>query len=84
MKKSFGFSSDGLCLQDRDMLERAEGGESEPMILPPGSIRDLLDMTTSGSGSGLPLLVQRSIARQITLLETIGSYVHSNFTAYMR
>ncbi|XP_022690036.1 TGF-beta receptor type-1-like isoform X2 [Varroa jacobsoni] len=58
--------------KDRDMLERAEGGESEPMILPPGSIRDLLDMTTSGSGSGLPLLVQRSIARQITLLETIG------------
>ncbi|OQR73711.1 TGF-beta receptor type-1-like [Tropilaelaps mercedesae] len=58
--------------KDRDMMNSAEGGENEPMILPPGSIRDLLDMTTSGSGSGLPLLVQRSIARQITLLETIG------------
>ena len=26
----------------------------------------------SGSGSGLPLLVQRSIARQITLTEVVG------------
>ena len=32
----------------------------------------MIDMTTSGSGSGLPLLVQRSIARQIQLIETIG------------
>jgi hypothetical protein len=29
-------------------------------------------MTTSGSGSGLPLLVQRSIARQIQLMDIIG------------
>ncbi|XP_033226738.1 TGF-beta receptor type-1 isoform X2 [Belonocnema kinseyi] len=37
------------------------------------TIRDMLEMTTSGSGSvGLPLLVQRSIARQIQLVETIG------------
>ncbi|XP_076373579.1 TGF-beta receptor type-1-like isoform X5 [Tachypleus tridentatus] len=36
------------------------------------SIRDMMDMTTSGSGSGLPLLVQRSIARQIQLVEIIG------------
>ncbi|XP_044732406.1 TGF-beta receptor type-1 isoform X2 [Chrysoperla carnea] len=36
------------------------------------SIRDMIEMTTSGSGSGLPLLVQRSIARQIQLIETIG------------
>lgn len=27
---------------------------------------------SSGSGSGLPVLVQRSVARQVTLLETIG------------
>ncbi|XP_017797528.1 PREDICTED: TGF-beta receptor type-1 [Habropoda laboriosa] len=32
------------------------------------TIRDMLEMTTSG----LPLLVQRSIARQIQLVETIG------------
>lgn len=60
--------------KQRRMLDSVEGGESEPMILPPGNIRDFIDMTTSGSGSGLPLLVQRSIARQITLLETIGQY----------
>ena len=36
------------------------------------SLRDMIDMTTSGSGSGLPLLVQRSIARQVQLLEIIG------------
>lgn len=35
-------------------------------------IRDMIDMTTSGSGSGLPLLVQRSIARQIQLMDIIG------------
>ena len=32
----------------------------------------LLENTCSGSGSGLPLLVQRSIARQINLSEVIG------------
>ncbi|XP_013382711.1 TGF-beta receptor type-1 [Lingula anatina] len=45
-------------------------------MLPPGdqlSIKELLDdWTHSGSGSGLPLLVQRTIARQITLQEIIG------------
>ena len=35
-------------------------------------LRDIIDMTTSGSGSGLPLLVQRSIARQIQLMDIIG------------
>ncbi|XP_049520748.1 TGF-beta receptor type-1-like isoform X3 [Dermacentor silvarum] len=47
--------------------------ESEPILLPPGqTIKDMIEMTTSGSGSGLPLLVQRSIARQIQLVEVIG------------
>ncbi|GLH00172.1 Raf homolog serine/threonine-protein kinase Raf [Gryllus bimaculatus] len=36
------------------------------------SLRDMIEMTTSGSGSGLPLLVQRSIARQIQLVDIIG------------
>ncbi|XP_021943731.2 TGF-beta receptor type-1 isoform X3 [Folsomia candida] len=35
-------------------------------------LKDMIDMTTSGSGSGLPLLVQRSIARQVQLLEEVG------------
>ncbi|CAH2034939.1 unnamed protein product, partial [Iphiclides podalirius] len=36
------------------------------------TIRDMIELTTSGSGSGLPLLVQRSIARQIQLVDIIG------------
>ncbi|MBN3306231.1 ACV1C protein, partial [Amia calva] len=37
------------------------------------SLKDLIfDLTTSGSGSGLPLLVQRTIARTIILHEIIG------------
>ncbi|XP_053554292.1 activin receptor type-1C [Bombina bombina] len=37
------------------------------------SLRDLIyDMSTSGSGSGLPLLVQRTIARTIVVQEIVG------------
>ncbi|KAJ6216861.1 hypothetical protein RDWZM_008018 [Blomia tropicalis] len=43
---------------------------SRDPLIPGQSLKDLLDHTTSGSG--LPLLVQRSIARQIQLLEIIG------------
>ncbi|CAG7729158.1 unnamed protein product [Allacma fusca] len=35
-------------------------------------LKDMIEMTTSGSGSGLPLLVQRSIARQVQLIEEVG------------
>ncbi|XP_026678608.1 TGF-beta receptor type-1 [Diaphorina citri] len=55
------------------------GGEDaadQPILGPsPPSLNEMIrdnQMTTSGSGSGLPLLVQRSIARQIQLVETIG------------
>lgn len=42
-------------------------------ILNGNTLQDIIEMTTSGSGSaGLPLLVQRSIARQIQLVEVIG------------
>ncbi|XP_022241418.1 TGF-beta receptor type-1-like isoform X1 [Limulus polyphemus] len=42
----------------------------EPML--GTTIKDLIEMTTSGSGSGVPLLVQRSIARQIQLMDVVG------------
>lgn len=39
------------------------------------SSQDLLDHScTSGSGSGLPFLVQRTVARQITLNECVGEF----------
>lgn len=48
----------------------AEGSvASRDPLIPGQTLRDLIDTT---SGSGLPLLVQRSIARQIQLLEIIG------------
>ncbi|XP_052864579.1 TGF-beta receptor type-1 [Anopheles cruzii] len=48
-------------------------GASYPILNGHTTIQDLIEMTTSGSGSaGLPLLVQRSIARQIQLVEVIG------------
>uniref|UniRef100_A0A1A9UZD4 receptor protein serine/threonine kinase n=1 Tax=Glossina austeni TaxID=7395 RepID=A0A1A9UZD4_GLOAU len=42
-------------------------------ILNGNTLQDIIEMTSSGSGSaGLPLLVQRSIARQIQLCHVIG------------
>ena len=36
-----------------------------------GTLSDLIEQS-SGSGSGLPLLVQRTIAKQIQMVESIG------------
>ncbi|XP_035914613.1 TGF-beta receptor type-1 isoform X3 [Anopheles stephensi] len=48
-------------------------GASYPILNGHTTIQDFIELTTSGSGSaGLPLLVQRSIARQIQLVEVIG------------
>lgn len=39
----------------------------------PPCLQDLLDHSrTSGSGSGLPFLVQRTVAKQISLVECVG------------
>ncbi|MBN3288698.1 TGFR1 protein, partial [Polyodon spathula] len=44
-----------------------------PFITQGTTLKNLIyDLTTSGSGSGLPLLVQRTIARTIVLQESIG------------
>lgn len=58
-------ANSGRCLLD-------DSSACDP-ILHGRTIQDIIDLTTSGSGSaGLPLLVQRSIARQVQLVETIG------------
>jgi len=36
------------------------------------SLQDILHMSSTGSGSGLPILLQRTIARQIQLKEIVG------------
>ncbi|XP_059812121.1 activin receptor type-1-like [Hypanus sabinus] len=52
-------------LNQTEMLKIAELGDN--------TIGELFDHScTSGSGSGLPFLVQRTVARQITLIECVG------------
>ncbi|XP_014019672.2 activin receptor type-1C isoform X2 [Salmo salar] len=47
--------------------------DDQSLMSPDKCLKDLIyDMSTSGSGYGLPLLVQRTIARTIVLQETIG------------
>uniref|UniRef100_A0AAZ3Q7N6 receptor protein serine/threonine kinase n=1 Tax=Oncorhynchus tshawytscha TaxID=74940 RepID=A0AAZ3Q7N6_ONCTS len=50
------------------------GLEQDESYIPPGeSLRDLIEQSqSSGSGSGLPLLVQRTIAKQIQMVKQIG------------
>ncbi|TNN80622.1 Bone morphogenetic protein receptor type-1B [Liparis tanakae] len=50
------------------------GLEQDETYIPPGeSLRDLIEQSqSSGSGSGLPLLVQRTIAKQIQMDKQIG------------
>ncbi|XP_061700950.1 activin receptor type-1 isoform X1 [Syngnathoides biaculeatus] len=53
-----------------------EQGAVDGLITPnagDSTLADLLDHScTSGSGSGLPFLVQRTVARQISLMECVG------------
>ncbi|XP_064153387.1 bone morphogenetic protein receptor type-1B-like [Anguilla rostrata] len=48
--------------------------EQDQTFIPPGeSLKDLIEQSqSSGSGSGLPLLVQRTIAKQIQMVKQIG------------
>ena len=50
-------------------VESVETQSTYPVSSP--SLQDILTLST-GSGSGLPLLVQRSVARQVTLNKIIG------------
>ncbi|XP_075567746.1 activin receptor type-1C isoform X3 [Pelecanus crispus] len=62
------------CARGRTKQPNVEEPLSECNLVNSGkTLKDLIyDMTTSGSGSGLPLLVQRTIARTIVLQEIIG------------
>ncbi|XP_026530367.1 activin receptor type-1-like [Notechis scutatus] len=64
------------CHMERLNSRDAEYGTIEGLIasnVGDNTLADLLDHScTSGSGSGLPFLVQRTVARQITLLECVG------------
>nr|ARU77704.1 TGF [Sinohyriopsis cumingii] len=54
-------------------VHAVEPGNMDTPLLPDGQISTLKDMYDySGSGSGLPLLVQRTIARQIQLIGILG------------
>lgn len=61
------------------LMRRRKQNSGGPQLLAEESLcgqtlHDIIEMTTSGSGSaGLPLLVQRSIARQIQLEKVIGN-----------
>ncbi|KAL9958443.1 hypothetical protein ACROYT_G035455 [Oculina patagonica] len=62
-------------LKQQEQFNEAEAAlqplEEEAMIPSGQTLKELMDMST-GSGSGLPLLVQRTIARQIHLVGLIG------------
>ncbi|KAJ8413282.1 hypothetical protein AAFF_G00092780 [Aldrovandia affinis] len=66
-----------IC-HSRQVIHQRVPNEEDPNVDHPfisvgTTLKDLIyDMTTSGSGSGLPLLVQRTIARTIILQESIG------------
>ncbi len=69
--KSANSSSTGPLTETRPILPR----EDYPLIRDDSqatTIREMLEDTYSGSGSGLPVLVQRSIARQIRLVNVVG------------
>ncbi|CAI9726163.1 morphogenetic receptor type-1B-like [Octopus vulgaris] len=55
----------------RTGLLRSQYMDEENQIHPGECIKDLINHS-SGSGSGLPLLVQRTIAKQIYLIKSIG------------
>uniref|UniRef100_A0A8B9HJF9 receptor protein serine/threonine kinase n=1 Tax=Astyanax mexicanus TaxID=7994 RepID=A0A8B9HJF9_ASTMX len=47
--------------------------EQDEAFIPVGeSLKDLINQSSTGSGSGLPLLVQRTIAKQIQMVRQIG------------
>uniref|UniRef100_A0A8B9JSL8 receptor protein serine/threonine kinase n=1 Tax=Astyanax mexicanus TaxID=7994 RepID=A0A8B9JSL8_ASTMX len=71
----------GLCALQNQRCVHSKARKQDPeeplddqsLVSPEKCLKELIfDMSTSGSGSGLPLLVQRTIARTIVLQESIG------------
>lgn len=50
---------------------RCRKKERDPCLMPQGTLKDFIDQS-SGSGSGLPLLVQQTIAKQLAMSECVG------------
>ncbi|CAG0881720.1 unnamed protein product [Darwinula stevensoni] len=66
------FANDLASNVDAEDLEALYGAELKATAAGESTLREFLDASlTSGSGSGLPLLVQRTLAKQITLKECI-------------
>ncbi|XP_073926928.1 activin receptor type-1C isoform X2 [Castor canadensis] len=65
---------DRQCTNRKKKRQNVEEPLSEYNLVNAGkTLKDLIyDVTASGSGSGLPLLVQRTIARTIVLQEIVG------------
>ncbi|XP_008326948.1 activin receptor type-1C isoform X2 [Cynoglossus semilaevis] len=68
------FVQGNLCAYSRSHIQDPEDRLDDHTLMSPDKcLKELIyDMSTSGSGSGLPHLVQRTIARTIVLQETIG------------
>ncbi|KAA8581008.1 hypothetical protein FQN60_013966 [Etheostoma spectabile] len=68
-----GLGAGGAGAHHHRVPNEEDPSMDHPFITVGTTLKDLIyDMTTSGSGSGLPLLVQRTIARTIILQESIG------------
>lgn len=61
---------DDLCVRERRLLDDCDSKSSKEEK---SSLKELYDQSvTSGSGSGLPFLVQSTVARQVMMVEMIG------------
>ncbi|XP_071952159.1 bone morphogenetic protein receptor type-1B-like [Antedon mediterranea] len=60
--------------REQTLREDYEAAKQNTHLIPAGeTLKELLDRSqSSGSGSGLPLLVQRTIAKQVQLVKSIG------------
>ncbi|XP_046405242.1 bone morphogenetic protein receptor type-1B [Ischnura elegans] len=57
--------------EDRRRAFIAESANKDPYLSSSGTLQELIEQS-SGSGSGLPLLVQRTIAKQIQMEKSVG------------